>query len=280
MTQNKVWLVTGASKGLGLALVKKLLNQDYKVAATSRNIKALKDAVGQHEQFLPLQVNLLDENEVRKAIESTVERFGELHVIVNNAGFGQVGPFEEISDEQARKNFDVNVFGTFNVTRQALPQLRKQRAGHIFSISSIAGYYGFPLSSIYVAAKHAIDGWSESITHELKPFNIHVTSILPGNFRTNFLSAGSLNWADQNPVSDYDQLRKEQEIGLTENDQNQIGDPDKAMELLIKISKETNPPLHVFLGADAYEMANNKIESVQKEMKDWGTLATSTNFTN
>ncbi|MFS0604912.1 SDR family oxidoreductase [Peribacillus frigoritolerans] len=280
MTQNNVWFVTGASKGLGLALVKKLLEQDYKVAATSRTVEDLKKAVGLHDNFLPLQLNLLDESDIKKAINSAVEHFGRLDVVVNNAGYGQVGPFEETSDEQARKNFDVNVFGTFNVIRNSLPQLRKQKSGHIFNISSVGGYYGYPASSIYASTKFAVDGMSESLTHELKPLGINVTSVLPGGFRTNFLSPGSLEWADQHPIADYDQIRKGQEEGLGKNDKNQGGDPEKGAEVLIQISKEANPPLHLFLGVDAYKVANKKIESLQTEMEKWNDLATSTGFDN
>lgn len=278
MSKNKIWFVTGASKGLGLALVKKLLDQDYKVAATSRTVEDLKKAVGQHDNFLPIQLNLLDESEVKKSIDTTVEHFGGLDVVMNNAGYGQVGPFEEISDEQARKNFDVNVFGTFNVIRNVLPQLRKQRYGHIFNVSSIGGFWGFPASSIYAATKFAVDGFSESLAHELKPLGIHVTSLKPGDFRTNFLSPGSLEWPDQNPINDYNQIRKEQEEGLNKNDKNQGGDPEKFAELVIQVSKEANPPLHLFVGSDAYELANKKIEDVQKEMEAWKALATSTGF--
>jgi len=278
MAETKVWFITGASKGFGLILVKKLLEQGCNVAATSRNIEDLKNAVGQHDRFLPLQVNLLDENEVQKAVSSTIEHFGRLDVLVNNAGYGQIGPFEEISDQQARKNFEVNVFGMFNVIRSALPQLRKQRSGHIFNFSSICGFWGFPASSIYAATKFAVDGFTESIVHELKRFNIRVTSVLPGEFRTNFLSSGSLEYVDQPPIPDYDELRNKQKEGLRRGDKNQKGDPQKAMDVLIRVSQDPNPPLHLFLGADAYEIAEKKIERLQKEMEAWKDLAASTDF--
>jgi len=278
MAETKVWFITGASKGFGLILVKKLLEQGCNVAATSRNIEDLKDAVGQHDRFLPLQVNLLDEKEVQKAVSSTIEHFGRLDVVVNNAGYGQIGPFEEISDQQARKNFEVNVFGMFNVIRSALPQLRKQRSGHIFNFSSICGFWGFPASSIYAATKFAVDGFTESIAHELKRFNIRVTSVLPGEFRTNFLSPGSLEYVDQPPIADYDELRNKQKEGLRRGDKNQKGDPEKAMDVLIRVSQDPTPPLHLFLGADAYEIAEKKLERLQKEMEAWKDLAASTDF--
>ncbi|MBB3112137.1 NAD(P)-dependent dehydrogenase (short-subunit alcohol dehydrogenase family) [Paenibacillus phyllosphaerae] len=278
MRKNKVWFVTGASKGLGLATVKKLLEQDYKVAATSRSVEELMKAVGQHDNFLPMQLDVLNETDIKQVIELTVERFGSLDVIFNNAGYGQVGPFEEISDELARKNFDANVFGTFNVIRNALPQLRKQQYGHIINISSIGGYVGFPASTIYAAAKFAIDGMSESITHELQPLGIHVTSLKPGGFRTNFLSPGSLFWSDRDPIEDYDQIRQNTQANLGKNDKNQGGDPNKFAELLIRISKEDQPPLHLFIGTDAYKLATSKIENIQKEMDTWRVIATSTGF--
>jgi len=278
MSKNKIWFVTGASKGMGLTLVKKLLDQNYQVAATSRTVEELEKAVGKHVHFLPLQLNLIDEIDVKKAIAATIEHFGGLDVVVNNAGYGQVGPFEEISDGLVRKNFDVNVFGTFNVIRNALPQLRKQKSGYIFNFSSIAGYYGFPLSAIYSATKFAVDGMSEALAQEVKLFGINVISVKPGMFRTKFLDPGSLSASESNHINDYETVRKEQESALNEYDGKQLGDPDKAMDLLIHLSKEENPPMHFFLGADAYEVANTKIASVQKDINEWKELAASTDF--
>ncbi|URJ39946.1 SDR family oxidoreductase [Paenibacillus polymyxa] len=278
MRKNKVWFVTGASKGLGLATVKKLLEQGYKVTATSRSIEDLQQAVGKHDNFLPLEMDLLSETAIQEAVEVTVNKFGSLDIIFNNAGYGQVGIFEEISDELARKNFDVNVFGTFNVIRNVLPQLRKQKYGHIFNTSSIGGYVGFPVSTIYNAAKFAVDGLTEALTHELTPLGIHVTSLKPGGFRTNFLSSGSLVWEDLSPSEDYDELRQKSKTNLGKNDHNQGGDPDKFADLLIEMSQVEHPPLHLFVGEDAYKLAENKIDHIQKEMKVWKNPATSTGF--
>lgn len=278
MNNNKIWFVTGASKGMGLTLVKMLLKRGYKVAATSRTVEDLQQAVGGHTDFLPLQMNLSDENDVKKALSATIERFGRLDVVVNNAGYGQVGPFEEIPDAVARQNFEVNVFGTFNVVRQALPQLRKQRSGHIINFSSTAGFYGFGGSAIYAATKFAVDGMSEALAQDVQPFGIHVTAVKPGYFRTNFLSPGSLSTSTTNLIEDYASLREAQESGLKQYDQNQPGDPEKGMDVLIQVAESEHPPLHLFLGKDAFEVANNKIESVQKDMAAWEVLATSTDF--
>ena len=176
MDNNKVWLITGASKGLGLALVKKLLALGYCVAATSRNIKKLSEAVGNKDSnFLPLEVDLLNELSVTEAISVTIKKFGKIDVVVNNAGYGLIGTLEELSDEEARKNFDVNVFGSLNVIRKVMPHLRKQKSGTIFNISSIGGFTGnFPGFGIYCATKFAVVGFTESLAAEVKPFGISV----------------------------------------------------------------------------------------------------------
>ncbi|MBW7452465.1 SDR family NAD(P)-dependent oxidoreductase [Paenibacillus sepulcri] len=278
MSTKKIWFVTGASRGMGLTLVKMLLARGYNVAATSRTAQDLQRAVGENNHFLPLQMNLSDENDVKRAIAATVERFGRLDVVVNNAGYGQVGPFEEIPDAAARQNFEVNVFGTFNVVRQALPQLRKQRSGHIINFSSTAGFYGFGGSAIYAATKFAIDGMSEALAQDVQPFGIHVTAVKPGYFRTQFLSPVSLKTSSTHLIDDYVPLREAQESALKQYDQNQPGDPKKGMDVLIRIAESEHPPLHLFLGKDAYEVARTKIESVQRDLAAWEALATSTDF--
>src|SRR5688572_30654657 len=191
---KRTWFVTGASKGLGLSMVKKLLATGYNVAATSRNLKELRRAVGENtSNFLPLAVNLIDEDSVGKAIDETVTQFGSIDVIANNAGYGLAGALEELSDAEARANFDVNVFGALNVIRHALPHLRKQQSGHIFNIASTAGFTGgFPGFGIYCATKFAMHGFTESLAHEIKEFGLHATLIMPGYFRTNFLTSSSL----------------------------------------------------------------------------------------
>jgi NAD(P)-dependent dehydrogenase (short-subunit alcohol dehydrogenase family) len=278
MSIHKIWFVTGASKGMGLTLVRKLLEQGYKVAATSRTKADLVKAVGSHERFLAINLDLTDEKDVQQAISTTIEHFGGLDVVVNNAGYGQLGFIEEVSDELVRKNFETNVFGTLNVVRQALPQLRKQRSGHIINFSSVGGFYGFAGGGIYGATKFAVDGMSEALSQEVRPFGIHVTSIKPGYFRTNFLSEGSISGTTTNLIDDYKVMRDEQEALLRDFDKNQPGDPEKAMDVLIKVTESEHPPVHLFLGQDAYDVANNKITNLQKDLTEWETLGTSTDF--
>ncbi|RUA18640.1 MAG: short-chain dehydrogenase/reductase [Flavobacteriia bacterium] len=243
MDTKKVWLVTGASKGLGLTLVKTLLDQGYRVAATSRSLSALENAVGKHEAFLPLQVDLMSEESVNTGISQVMGHFGRVDVVFNNAGYGQNGTLEEISDAEARQNFDVNVFGMLNVIRKAMPHLREQGSGHIFNIASVAGVVGnFPGFGIYCATKFAVVGLTEALSVEASPFGIHTTLVYPGYFRTNFLSDDSLKLA-KNRMDVYAQARESERLHKEEIAGNQLGDPEKAAEVLIKVAESDAPAL-------------------------------------
>lgn len=182
MNEKKVWFVTGASKGLGLTLAKKLLEEGFRVAATSRSAEALIKAVGdKSNDFLPLEMDLLNEKSVSDAVRKTLDAFGEINVVVNNAGYGQFGTLEELSDEEARQNFDVNVFGVLNVIRSVMPHLRTKRSGHIFNVSSIGGYTAnFPGCGIYCATKFAVAALTESLAAESKTFGVKATVVYPG----------------------------------------------------------------------------------------------------
>lgn len=277
--KNKVWYVTGASQGLGLSLVKRLLANGYRVAATSRNATALAKAVGAGKDiFLPLAVSLVDENSVKKSVVDTVNHFGSIDVVVNNAGYGLAGALEELTDKEARANFDVNVFGALNVIRQAMPYLRKQQSGHIFNVASVGGFTeGFPGFGIYCATKFAMQGFTESLAHEVKDFGIYATVVMPGYFRTNFLTADSLR-VPEYEIADYKTVREVQNAHTNEYNGNQAGDPDLAADVLIKVAGMQQPPIHLFLGEDAYQFAEVKIDAVKKDMDLVKKLATATGF--
>jgi NAD(P)-dependent dehydrogenase (short-subunit alcohol dehydrogenase family) len=276
---KKVWFVTGASKGLGLTLAKKLLDEGYRVAATSRNSEALIESVGkQSNNFLALEMDLLNEQSVSEAIQKTVNAFGEINVVVNNAGYGQLGTLEELSDKEIRQNFDVNVFGVLNVIRSVMPVLRAQLSGHVYNISSIGGYTAsFGGWGSYCSTKFALAALTESLSAEAKPFGVNATVVYPGYFRTDFLSKDSLD-LPKNPIAEYADARQSIDLHEHEINGNQPGDPEKLAAALIKIAGEGNPPLHLFLGQDAYNMAEAKISAVRKDMKDWRELTTSTDF--
>jgi NAD(P)-dependent dehydrogenase (short-subunit alcohol dehydrogenase family) len=235
-------------------------------------------AVGSNDDFLPLAVDLNNEASVEAAITATISHFGQLDVVVNNAGYGLLGGLEELTDAEARKNFDINVFGTLNVIRKALPQLRAQKSGHIFNISSIGGFIGtFPGFGIYCATKFAVEGLTESLSVEIKSFGIKATVVAPGYFRTQFLTSGSLG-VPANPIAAYQEIRDSQDFHQGIMDGNQIGDPDKAALAIIQVAETENPPLHLFLGSDAYDLAHTKINSLRQEMEDWKTVTVSTAF--
>lgn len=279
MSNKKVWFVTGASKGLGLSLVKKLLQEGYRVAATSRNVAELTEAVGETStSFLPLVVDLPNEKNVHDAIAKTAEKFGSIDVVVNNAGYGLIGGLEELGDAEARANFEVNVFGSLNVIRQALPLLRGQGSGHIMNVSSIGGFTGmFPGFGIYCATKFAVQGFTESLAEEVKALGIKATIVSPGYFRTSFLTQDSLR-TPAHPIEAYEAVRQSMSFHQNDMDGNQPGDPDKAADVMIKAAESENPPLHLFLGQDAYDIAYQKIEAVKGDLEAWKALTTSTGF--
>jgi NAD(P)-dependent dehydrogenase (short-subunit alcohol dehydrogenase family) len=279
MKNQKVWFVTGASKGLGLTLVKRLLTEGYKVAATSRDAEALRSEIGhQSENFLPLQVDLTSNEKVAEAVAVIIAKLGTIDVVVNNAGYGQLGTLEELSDEDARENFDINVFGPLNVIRNVMPIFREKRSGAFFNISSIAGFLGtFPGWGVYNATKFAVAGFTEALSAEAKSLGVSATIVYPGYFKTNFLLQGSLRTA-AHPIADYKEAR---DLEVIHNDQiigNQPGDPENAALAFIKVAELEERPLHLFLGSDSFDMAHSKIEAVQKDLSAFESISKSTDF--
>jgi NAD(P)-dependent dehydrogenase (short-subunit alcohol dehydrogenase family) len=278
MNTKKVWFVTGASKGLGLTLVQKLVAAGYPVAATSRNAAELEKEVGKQNNFLPLPVDLVNEQSVSGAIAKTVETFGRIDVIVNNAGYGQLGTLEELSDAEARQNFDTNVFGSLNVIRSVMPHFRSNKSGHIINISSIAGFLGtFPGWGVYNATKFAVAGFTEALSAETKSMGINCTVVFPGYFKTNFLLKGSMRLA-AHPIADYTEARNLEEVHANQIVGNQPGDPEKAAAAFIQLAEMQQPPLHFFMGSDSVGMAKNKIEMLQAELAANEALSLSTDF--
>lgn len=276
MPDQKVWYVTGTSKGLGLALVKKLLESDYRVAATSRNLEELKKAVGEvsEERFLPLQVDLKNINSIAQSIKLAYEHFGQIDVAVNNAGYGIGGAIEELSEQEIRASFEVNVFGSIFVIQNVLPYMRAKRYGHIINISSIAGLAPHTGWSIYAATKSAIIGMSDALAQDVKSMGIKVTFVAPGGFRTEFNTAESLVVSDLK-IADYLPLHEEIKKFIA-NHGNQLGDPEKAAEVFIELVESDNPPTSLFLGSDSYQRANQKLNKLLEDLQVYKILSEQT----
>ncbi|MDN5284252.1 MAG: short-chain dehydrogenase/reductase [Mucilaginibacter sp.] len=277
MSETKVWYITGASKGMGLSLAKQLLDKGHMVAATSRAVTAFEQLVAYGNQFLPLEVNLKSEESIATSIKKTVEKFGALDVVVNNAGYGLGGALEELTAEEINENFEVNFFAVVRVVQQALPHLRKQRSGHIINISSIAGFAPGLGWSMYCAAKFAVSGLTEALANDLKPLGINVTNVLPGWFRTNFAKADSIAY-NQNQIEDYAYLREYHEK-MNNMDGAQLGDPDKIADAFLKLVSSQSPAVNLFLGSDAFNRAKSKIEQLNIQMDNWKEVSYSTDFT-
>lgn len=274
MENSKIWYITGASKGIGRSLVEQLLLQGVKVAATSRNISAFSDITSDH--FLPLEVDLTDEKSIAISLEITKKVFGQIDIIVNNAGYGIGGAIEELSEKEINDNFNVNFFAVVKVIQQSLPYLRNQRSGHIINISSIAGFAPGLGWSIYSAAKFAVTGLSEALANDLKPLGINVTAVLPGWFRTNFAKPDSIAFSKKQ-IDDYSYLRTAHQK-MNEIDGKQLGNPDKVANGFIELVNSQNPPTLLFLGSDANKRATDKTTQLSQQIDEWKNISSSTDF--
>lgn len=276
-TNRKTWFVTGASKGIGLTLTKELLSQGYNVIATSRNKGNLQNAVGHHYNFLATEVDLVNEESVAKAVQEGAEKFGSINVLVNNAGFGLIGGVEEVTDAEARQSFDVNVFGILNTTRALLPHFRENGTGHIFNISSVFGLIAGPGWGIYCGTKFALEGITEAMSQEVKPFGINTTIIEPGYVRTNFLEGDSIQ-IPNTAIDAYTAIQEEKRKHLEDVPGNQLGNPQKIAENIIELSKNEDAPMRVLMGSDALEFANYKVQMLKDSFEANKEMTLSTDY--
>lgn len=276
MSNEQVWFITGASRGFGRALVEDLLQRGDKVVATMRKTENISFHTSS-ENLLILPLDVTDEMQSKEAAKKAVDYFGRIDVLVNNAGFGVMGAIEEITDIEARKTYDTNVFGLLNVTRAVLPYLRKERSGHIMNISSVGGLVGLSAWGIYGSTKFAVEGISEALSHEVTHLGIKVTSVAPGFFRTDFLDDSSLDTAPTQ-IADYNESVGQVRVAMKETNHNQPGDPIKAAKVMIDVAKTEHPPLHLMLGSDTLEYTKTKIEALVADMEDWKAYSESTDL--
>jgi NAD(P)-dependent dehydrogenase (short-subunit alcohol dehydrogenase family) len=266
MTEKKVWLITGAGRGMGLDIAKATLAAGYRVVATGRDTAQVSRALGENENLLVVKLDVTKPADAEAAIRATVERFGRLDVLVNNAASFYAGYFEELTPEQIDKQLAVTLIGPMHVTRAALPVMRKQHSGHIITISSSAGLAAtFDMVSAYAAAKFGVEGWMESLQAEVSPFGIHTTIVNPGFFRTELLTEQSTNYAAPS-IKDYDERRTKQLEFWKSMNGKQSGDPAKLAKALITIANQQLPPTRFIAGADAIGTAEQKITALQQSI--------------
>jgi NAD(P)-dependent dehydrogenase (short-subunit alcohol dehydrogenase family) len=273
---DRVWFVTGASRGFGRALSEAVLERGERLIVTARGAEFVERFGERYPNALALQLDVTDRDAVRTAIAEGVDRFGRLDVIVNNAGYGQFGAVEELTDEDVRKQFEVNVFGVLNVTRAALPHLRVQRSGHIVQMSSLNGVEGLIGGGCYCATKFAIEGLSESLAAEVAHLGIKVTIVEPGPHRTEFASSESARVADA--IEDYAPTVGAARDAFAQMDGAQPGDPGRAALAIMATVDSENPPLRLPLGEMALTNIRKKLEGQLEELEAWRNLSSTTDL--
>ena len=278
MTDNaKVWLITGSSTGFGRSLTEAVLKKGDRVIATARKLEQLDDLIAQYPGTAKaIRLDVTDLQQVHDAVKAAIAAFGQIDVLVNNAGYGSMGAIEEVSNEAIRHQFETNVFGVLNVTRAVLPVMRQQRSGHILNLSSIGGFVAFAGVGIYNGSKFALEGISEALAQEVAPLGIKVTIVEPGAFRTDF-NGRSLAMPDQR-IEDYASTSGKLLSWVVEMDGQQPGDPHKAAEAMIQAVASENPPLRLVLGADAVNLMESKLQSVKAELDTWKDVSVNTAF--
>jgi NAD(P)-dependent dehydrogenase (short-subunit alcohol dehydrogenase family) len=275
---KRVWLITGAGRGMGADFAKAALAAGHAVVATGRNSDAVSRALGKSNDLLSVTLDVTNLADAEAAARAAVDRFGRIDVLVNNAASFYAGYFEELTPEQFERQLSVSLIGPMNVTRAVLPVMRKQRSGHIISISSSAGLAaGYDFASAYAASKFGLEGWMESLQAEVAPFGITTTVVNPGFFRTELLTDQSTTYAKPS-IADYDDRRGPLVEYWKSQNGRQSGDPAKLARALITIASEQPPPRRFIAGADAIATAEQKIADLKAQIEAHRDLSTSLAF--
>jgi NAD(P)-dependent dehydrogenase (short-subunit alcohol dehydrogenase family) len=260
MTDKKVWLITGAARGMGVDIAKAALAAGHAVVATARNADTVTAALGQNDDLLAVKLDVTDIADAEAAVKSAVDRFGRIDVLVNNAGNFYAGFFEELSPADVRAQIETTLFGPMNVTRAVLPAMRAQRSGLVVAISSTAGIAGQAFCTAYAASKFGVEGWIESLTPEVAPFGINTMLVEPGFFRTELLTPESTTYAEPS-IDDYAERTAQTVAAWNRMNGQQAGDPAKLAAALVTLAVEENAPRRWVAGADA-------VATVERKAKD------------
>ena len=274
--QTPVWFITGCSTGFGKELATLLLDRGYNVVATARKKEQLEELTEGKKNALAVELDVTRPEQVKAAVEQAEQRFGQVDVLVNNAGYGYLAAVEEGEDEAVRTLFETNFFGLVELTKAVLPAMRKRKAGVIVNFSSIGGLVSFAATGYYHAAKYAVEGLSESLAQEVAPLGIKVMIVEPGPFRTDW--AGRSLLESKHVIDDYDQTAGERKRQSRDRSGKQQGDPVRAGEAIIKAVESKNTPLRLLLGKPALELANKKLETLRTNFEQWQDLTLSADF--
>jgi NAD(P)-dependent dehydrogenase (short-subunit alcohol dehydrogenase family) len=275
MTDKKVWFITGAGRGLGLDIAKAALAAGHAVVATGRDPAKVTAAIGHHdEDLLAIGLDVTRLEDAHTAVAAAVTKFGRIDVVVNNAGNFYAGFFEELSPEQIRNQIETLLFGPMNVTRAALPVMRKQRSGLLLTLSSTAGITGQMFCTAYAAAKFGIEGWIESLAPEIAPFGIRTMLVEPGFFRTELLSTLSTTYA-KSSIDDYAERSRETVTAWSGMNGKQGGDPAKLANAIVQLAGLEEPPVRFAAGADAVQTLEDKAKALLAQAKAYRDLSSS-----
>jgi len=275
---SRIWFITGASRGIGTEIAKAALAAGDKVVATGRDRdQVARTFANAGDRVLPVALDVTQEQQVLAAIDAAVARFGRIDVLVNNAGYGQLGLFEENEPDDIERQFATNVFGLFNVTRAALPVLRRQRSGHIFNVTSVAGLIGSPGASVYCASKFAVEGFSEALAKEVAQFGIKITLVEPGPLRTEFLDGSSARFGGR-AVAEYGEFSAQTKAMYLDRNHKQPGNPAKLAQAVLVLATTEHPPLRYIAGSDGLGRFDNKLAALRSELDQWRALTLSTDY--
>jgi NAD(P)-dependent dehydrogenase (short-subunit alcohol dehydrogenase family) len=274
MTDKDVWIVTGAGRGMGVDIVEAALAAGHAVVATGRSTERVEQALGDHDHLLVVELDVTRPASAEAAATAALERFGRIDVLVNNAGNFYAGYFEEFTPDQIAAQLAATLLGPMNVTRAVLPAMRKQRSGHIVTITSTAGIVGGETASAYAAAKFGAEGWMESLTPEVAPFGIKATVVEPGFFRTELLEPASTTWAELS-IDDYADRNSTIRAFWESMNGKQEGDPVKLAAALVQIVDQDDPPVRWVAGADAVAGVEQKAHDLLEQVDAYRDLSTS-----
>lgn len=276
-TFKRVWLITGASRGIGAKIAAAALANGDAVVATARDASSVTQRFGTQPALLAVSLDVTNEAQGVAVAKAAIEHFGRIDVLVNNAGFGLLGAVEEASADEVRRVYETNVFGLLNITRAVLPYMRAARSGHVINLSSVGGYASGPGFGVYCSTKFAVEGLSEALHAELAPVGVKVTVVEPGYFRTEFLEGNSLV-ESPSTIADYDSTAGEVRKIAKAVTLNQPGDPDKLAQTMIILVEAKKAPLRLPLGSDCVAAIEAKNAFVADELQTWREVSVSTDY--